>query len=102
MPNNFQDIINKAVEVREKYSQTSPKQWNVEQVFMGMVKDVGDLSKILMVNGEYRNDLDKDIKEALQHELADILYCIAVIADKTGVDLEKSFWQAMSEIENKL
>lgn len=101
MENDFQKMTKKAVETREKYSQTDQKQWEVEQVFMGMIKDVGSLSKLLMVNGGYRKDLGGDVKEKLRHELADVLYSLLVIADKTGIDLEKSFWDTMEEIERR-
>jgi len=99
MKKDFKEMMSKAVEVREKYSKTDPKHWDVEQVFMGMIKDIGNLSKLLMVNSGYRSDLDGDVKEKLRHELSDILYSLLVIADKTGIDLEESFWNTMNEIE---
>lgn len=102
MENNFQQIIKRAVEIRQKYSQSDTKQWAVEQCFMGMVKDVGDLSKLLMVKGGYRKGVAKDTKKNLEHELADVLYSVIVIANKTGVNLEKSFWQVMDELEERL
>lgn len=69
---------------------------------MGMVKDVGNLSKFLMIKGGYRNDLSGDVKEKLKHELADILFSVFVLSDKLGVDLEESFWETMNGIEKKL
>ena len=67
-----------------------------------MVKDMGELSKLLMVRGGYRDDFKEDIKIKLEHQLADMLFSIIIIADKTGIDLEKSFWQTMREIEKKI
>ncbi len=102
MSNDFKKMTAKAVEIRSLYSQTDPKQWEVEQVFMGLVKDIGELSKKIMIKSGYRSDSEIDIKTALGHELVDILYSLLVIADKTGVDLEKVFWENMTNLENKL
>lgn len=74
----------------------------MEQVFMGMTKDVGDLSKLLMIKGGYRGDYNEETKKALEHELSDVLYCVLVLADKLGIDLEKSFSRTMDELEEKI
>ena len=95
-------MIDKAVGIRKRYSETDFKQWEVEQVFMGMVKDIGNLSKYLMVFSGYRDDINIDTKKALEHELSDILYSLLVIADKTGIDLEKSFYRTMNELEDRI
>jgi len=102
MKNDFQKIIERAVEIKKKYEKIEPKKWEVEQAFMGMTKDMGELSKLLMVKGGYRDDFLKNIKTELGHELADMLYSIIIIADKTGIDLEKSFWRTMREVEKKI
>jgi len=102
MENNFQKMIDRAVEIRNKYDEKDIKKWDVEQVFMGMIKDIGNLSKILMVYNGYRKDLNKNTNEALGHELSDILYSIFIIADKTGVDLKMSFWQVMDKLERRI
>ena len=98
MSDSFEKIAKRALEIKDAYVKNEPKQWDVEQIFMGLVKDVGDLSKILMVRGGYRHDFGGDAKERLEHELADILYSIIVLADKVGIDLEDGFNKTMSEI----
>ena len=67
-----------------------------------MVKDIGDLSKLLMAYNSYRDSLDGEAKEKLKHELADVLYSLLVIANKTEVDLEESFWKTMDDIEKEI
>ncbi len=94
-------MTERAVEIKAKYEKIEPTKWGTDQVFMGMVKDVGDLSKILMARGNYRN-LDKDVKEALEHELVDVLWSVMVLANKTDVDLENKFWQVMDDLEAKI
>ena len=102
MKNDFQKMTDGIMELRRKYDKIEPKKWEVEQIFMGLVKDIGDLSKILMVKNGFRNDIDKDVKKSLEHELVDVLISIIWIANKTGVDLEKGFWVTLDEIENKI
>jgi NTP pyrophosphatase (non-canonical NTP hydrolase) len=102
MENNFQKIIDRAIEIRKEYDKIEPKKWEANQIFMGLAKDIGDLSKILMVRGGFRNDFNGNNKKSLEHELADILLSIIWIAQKTGIDLEKSFYKAADEIYNRI
>ncbi len=78
MVNNFKKMTVKAVAIRKRYSKFDRKEWRIEQVFMGLVKDVGDLSKVLMIYNGYRDDLNKNTESLIGHELADILYSIMV------------------------
>lgn len=103
---NGKSDINKmqkrAMEIRNKYEEIEPKSWGVEQVFMGMVKDVGDLSKLLMVKGGYRNDFSEDAREKLEHEVIDVFWSSMVLAKKLDVNLEEKFYQVMDELEEKI
>jgi len=102
MENDFQKMINKAVEIKAKYNEIEPKKWQVEQGMMGLMTDVGELSEALMAYRGYRKDVNKDVKKILEHELSDVLFSIIIIAKKIGVDLEKSFWRTMEEIEKRI
>lgn len=99
---DFQKMADKAWVVKKKYNKIEPKKWGLEQDFMGLIKDVGDLSKILMVYQGYRDDLDGDARKILEHELVDVLWSIMVIAKKTDINLEKSFWKNMDALENRI
>jgi NTP pyrophosphatase (non-canonical NTP hydrolase) len=54
---------------------------------LGLVGDVGDLAKLVQAAEGVREI--EDVKTKLEHELADILWSIIVIADRSGVDLEE-------------
>ena len=43
-----------------------------------------------------------NVDEALAHELSDCLWSVIILADKYGVDLEKSFNTTMDELDNRL
>ena len=92
----------RAMEIRNKYEEIEPKAWGVEQIFMGMVKDVGDLSKLLMINGGYRSDFNEDCREKLEHEIVDVFWSSLVLAQKLDVNLEEKFYQVMDELEKKI
>jgi len=101
---DFKQIIEKAVEVRNKYSELEKKkygkEWTKEQIAQGFVGDVGDLIKLIMAKSGVRNT--EDIDNKLAHELSDCLWCILVLANKYEVDLEKSFLNTMTELKKRI
>ncbi|MEI8343506.1 MAG: hypothetical protein WCF93_00985 [Candidatus Moraniibacteriota bacterium] len=66
----------------------------------GFVGDVGDLAKLVMMKEGIREG--EHVDEKIGHELADCLWCVLVLSEKYGVDVEKFFTATMDEIENKL
>ena len=99
----FLDIKEKALEIRELYAQletAKQTEWTRGDIVHGFIGDVGDLVKLTMAKDGLREIENLDQK--LAHELADCLWSIIVIAEKYGVDLEKSFLQTMSELKANL
>lgn len=100
----FQSMIDRAVQVRklyeEKETQLYGSPWTSEDLALGFVGDVGDLAKLISaVNGK-RNIPNSYQK--LEHELADCLWSVIVIAAMHGVDLEHSFFETMNRLEQHL
>ena len=81
---------------RERYGQP----WSLEHIALGLVGDVGDLVKLIQARGGMR-DLP-DVESALEHELADVLWSLIVIADRCEIDLEGSFTRTMDELDGLL
>jgi NTP pyrophosphatase (non-canonical NTP hydrolase) len=100
----LEQIIKRAAEVKEKYHELEMKKygkkWTNSQIAQGFVGDVGDLMKIIMAKEGLREMEDVDKK--LEHELADCLYCVALLANKYGVDLEKAFLENMDKLEIRI
>jgi NTP pyrophosphatase (non-canonical NTP hydrolase) len=100
----FQKLIERAIEIRKQY-ETMEKQlygsaWTSEEIALGFVGDVGDLTKLIVaVNGK-RNIPNSTAK--LEHELADCLWSVIVLAHQHGIDLEASFANTMDELEDHL
>jgi NTP pyrophosphatase (non-canonical NTP hydrolase) len=74
--------------------------WTVEVTLIELMKQVGDLSKHVMVQERYYlSDRDADpgyvtSTRDIADELADILYCVMRIADHYGVDLVQAHMEA--------
>lgn len=97
-------IINRALYILNKYEALNNKNnlaWVAEDYMAGFVGDVGDLSKLTMAKRGLRGNI-KNIDKLIAHELSDCLWSICVLANKYDLDIEKSFYKTMNEIEKKL
>ncbi len=100
----FQTILGRALEIRKQYEakekQLYGSAWTNEEIALGFVGDVGDLAKLIVAENGKRNIPDSKAK--LEHELADCLWSVLVLAHLHGVDLESSFINTMNELEKHL
>ena len=100
----FQRLIKRAMEIRKQYEakekQLYGSAWTNEEIALGFVGDVGDLAKLIVAQNGKRDIPDS--KEKLAHELADCLWSVIVLANMHEVDLENSFLNTMSELEEHL
>ena len=101
---DFQTIIDRAMEIRKQYEakekQLYGSAWTSEEITLGFVGDVGDLAKLIVAKNGKRNIPDSKAK--LEHELADCLWSVIVLAHQHGVDLETAFTNTMNELEGHL
>ena len=99
-----QTILDRAIEIRKQYEakekQLYGSAWTSEEIALGFVGDVGDLAKLIIAENGKRNIPDSKTK--LEHELADCLWSVLVLAHLHGVDLENSFINTMNELEKHL
>lgn len=98
---DFRQLIDRAIEIRKQYSEKEKtlygSSWTNEEIALGFVGDVGDLAKLVIAENGKRNIPNS--KEKLEHELADCLWSIIVLADMHKVSLEETFLKTMDEIE---
>lgn len=101
---DFTDLQARARAVRALYAAYEKERhgrwWTTEEVFLGMLGDVGDLAKL--VQGKAGVRPREDLDEALAHELADVLWCVLTLADAYDVDLETAFVDTMDELTEQL
>lgn len=100
----LKELIQKAVEVRKKYSELEMKKygrsWKNSEIAQGFVGDVGDLMKLVMAKEGIREI--KNANEKLAHELADCLWSVFVLANNYSIDLEKAFLKNMKELKKRI
>jgi len=100
----FQTIIDRAMAIRKQYEEKEKQlygsAWTSEEIALGFVGDVGDLAKLIVAENGKRNIPDSKAK--LEHELADCLWSVIVLAHQHGVDLESSFANTMNQLEKHL
>lgn len=100
----FQTLIERALEIRKQYEarekQLYGSAWTSEEIALGFVGDVGDLAKLIVAENGKRTIPDSKAK--LEHELADCLWSVIVLAHQHEVDLETAFTNTMNELETHL
>lgn len=87
----------RAMEIRHKYDalnrSKSGEPWDAKKLAKGFKKDVADLIAII-------EEKNVDQKK-LNHELADCLWSVLVIARKLDIDIERAFWATMGELDQR-
>ncbi|MFE5844312.1 MazG nucleotide pyrophosphohydrolase domain-containing protein [Streptomyces niveus] len=73
--------------------------WTREEFMLGFVGDVGDLAKLVM---EQEGARPGGGREALEHELADCLWSVLILAHRYGVDLDRAFRRTMDDLDNSI
>jgi NTP pyrophosphatase (non-canonical NTP hydrolase) len=100
----FSDLARRAIAIREQYArreeQNYGRAWTDEEIALGFVGDVGDLMKLVQAMNGVRTI--PDTREKLGHELADCLWCVLVLAERYGINLEQTFVQTMNDLEQRL
>ena len=91
---SFDDAINDIRKTITRFQKIEGKPWGVEGAVIELVKQVGQLSALVMNReGYYFPDRDKlDAKytatdDKLADELVDIMFAVVRIADHYGIDL---------------
>ena len=91
----FQEVVNKTLEVIKEFEKVEKKKWGIEGSMMELSKQVGELSKnVLMFEGYYMAGRDslpeyQTSKDKIADELSDILFMVIRISEHYGINLEK-------------
>jgi len=100
----FSELGKRAIRIRQLYAEYEKAQhgrsWTREEIMLGFMGDVGDLSKLIQANEGIRQI--PNAKDKLAHELSDCLWSVLVLADLYDIDLESKFLHTMDEIEQTI
>src|SRR5262249_25734970 len=104
---DFKDLEQQAMAIRQKYNQLNAKlghnAWGPREYLMGLVGDIGDLSKLVMAAENFRTVKGGgDALDGLKHELWDCLWSLFVIAEHYKIDLGQAFSGTMTELHERI
>lgn len=92
---SFQEVVNDTKMFIKEFEKRERRKWGIEGAMIELMKQVGDLSKCVMVYEKYygvQRDLDpkyKTVKDNIGDELYDLFFMLVRIADHYGIDIEK-------------
>jgi NTP pyrophosphatase (non-canonical NTP hydrolase) len=101
---SLDELRQQAMRIRDLYDQLNLHErgrvWTREEFMLGFVGDVGDLAKLVMAEEGAREVPGG--RAALEHELADCLWSVLILADRYDVDLEVAFHRTMTELDTAI
>lgn len=90
---SFQELLKQTQDMVAQFQKVEQRSWGVEGAMIELSKQVGDLSKRVMVAEKYylksrEENLEyKASKEMIADELFDVWFCLVRIADYYKIDL---------------
>lgn len=101
---DLKNLTIKAREIKDAYSilnkKEGNKKWSKAEYLQGFIGDVGDLSKLIMAQNNFRQI--ENVEKKISHELPDCLWSILIIADELNINLESEFLNSMKELKKKI
>ena len=64
-------------------------------------EEVGEVARIIARKYGEQSSKNNDNEENLADELSDVLFVLICLANKTGIDLEKSFYENLNKKTNR-
>jgi RimJ/RimL family protein N-acetyltransferase len=98
---NLDELRRRALHIHDLYDELNHRErgrvWTREEFMLGFTGDVGDLAKLVMAEEGAREVPGG--RAALEHELADCLWSVLILAHRYGVDLDAAFHRTMDELD---
>lgn len=102
--NNFDKIIKRSLDIREKYHQLEIKsigsEWTLEEDALAYLTDAALVGRNVM--SHQKTWVKKDSEDELEHKLAENIWWLIVLADRTGIDLKEAIEKFLTKTENIL
>jgi NTP pyrophosphatase (non-canonical NTP hydrolase) len=98
------ELQQRALRVHGLYEALNTKErgrvWTREEFMLGFVGDVGDLAKLVMAQEGARETAGG--RAALEHELADCLWSVLIVAHCYDIDLGAVFDRTMDDLADAI
>ncbi|GAA4162852.1 MazG-like protein [Chryseobacterium ginsenosidimutans] len=102
--NNLDIIIERSLEIREKYHQLEIRQngqeWTVEQDALAFLTDAGLAGRNIMSHEKTWSKSNS--AEELEHKLAENIWWLIILSDRTGIDIKEALDKFLTKTENIL
>lgn len=100
--NDFNKIIERSLDIREKYhqleKQNNGSEWTLEQDVLGYLTDAGLIGRDIM--SHEKTWLKKDSAAELEHKLGENIWWLIILADRTGIDIKDALEKFLTKTEN--
>jgi NTP pyrophosphatase (non-canonical NTP hydrolase) len=100
----LKEISDEALRIKKLYAEYEKnnfgRNWSKEEMFIGMVSDIGDLSRLVLAQ-EGVMKVEK-LQENIEHEISDLLWSVLVLANEYGVNIEEVFLKNMKALEERI
>ena len=90
--------------VVKRFNKIELQPWNAEGAMIELMKQVGELSKQVMIKEKYYALTDEvpNVDEKLGNEMADVIAKVMRLADYYKIDLEKAYIEAREDEDRYL
>ncbi|MBR5316949.1 MAG: MazG-like family protein [Lachnospiraceae bacterium] len=90
--------------VVKRFNKIELQPWNAEGAMIELMKQVGELSKQVMIKEKYYALTDEvpNVDERLGNEMADVVAQVMRLADYYKIDLEKAYIEAREDEDQYL
>lgn len=99
--NNLDKIIERSLQIREKYHQLeiqqNGKEWTLEQDALAYLTDAGLVGRNVM--SHEKTWTKSNSREELEHKLGENIWWLTVLADRTGIDIKEALDHFLTKTE---
>jgi NTP pyrophosphatase (non-canonical NTP hydrolase) len=99
--NNFDDIINRSLEIRKKYHELEVQhhgsEWSVEEDALAFLTDAGLVGRNIMAQQQRWPKADS--QSELEHKLGESIWWLIVLAKRTDIDIKAAMENFLSKTE---
>jgi NTP pyrophosphatase (non-canonical NTP hydrolase) len=99
--NNFDDIINRSLEIRKKYHELEVQhhgsEWSVEEDALAFLTDAGLVGRNIM--SQQQRWPKANSQSELEHKLGESIWWLIVLAKRTDIDIKAAMEIFLSKTE---
>lgn len=102
--NDFDDIINRSLEIRKKYHelevQHHKSEWTVEEDALAFLTDAGLVGRNIM--SQQQRWPKANSQSELEHKLGESIWWLIVLANRANIDIKEAVGNFLSKTEEMI